>query len=264
LPIWLYEIPPWRAALLMVGVIEVLSLVGLFAARRFLLPSLRFTDGTNDAVSGTVQTIGVFYGITVGLIAVSVWDTNSTSADLVSKEAASIGALYRDVSGYPSPVSEELQAKLRDYTVFTIEQAWPAQKKGQILDGGTQILDDFQSKLFSFQPGTTGEAALHQETLHSFNNLIEYRRLRVGAVLSGLSDVMWAVIWIGAAFSISVAYLYKIEDPKIHAILVALMSGFLAVVLFMIVINDKPFYGYVSIPPDQYKLILDKLIAISK
>lgn len=74
MPIWLYEIPPWRVALLMVVVIEVLSLVGLFVVRRFLLPSLRFNEGINDAVSGTVQAIGVFYGITVGLIAVSVWD----------------------------------------------------------------------------------------------------------------------------------------------------------------------------------------------
>ncbi|HEV7473156.1 MAG TPA: hypothetical protein VGN90_03850 [Pyrinomonadaceae bacterium] len=245
-------------------VIEVLSLLGLFAARRFLLPSLRFNDGTNDAVGGTVQAIGVFYGITVGLIAASVWATNSTSADLVSKEAASIGALYADVSGYPSPVKEELQAKLRDYTVFTIEQAWPAQKKGQILDGGTRILDDFRTRLSSFQSRTTGEAALHQETLHAFNNLTENRRLRVGAVLSGLSGVMWAVIWIGAAFSISVAYFYKIEDPRIHAILVALMSGFLSVVLFMIVHNDRPFYGYDSITADSFKLILDRLIAISK
>src|SRR6266498_978988 len=264
MPIWLYEIAPWQVALFMLVVIEVLSLLGLFAARRFLLPSLRFNEGINDAVSGIVQAIGVFYGITVGLIAVSVWNTNSTSADLVSKEAASIGALYRDVSGYPSPVKEELRAKLRDYIVFTIEQAWPAQKKGQILDGGTQILEDFRSKLFSFEPRTMGEAALHQETLGAFNNLTENRRLRVAAVLSGLSDVMWAVIWIGAAFSIAVAYLYKIEDPRIHAILVALMSGFLSVVLFMIVINDKPFYGYVSITPGPYKLILDRLIAISK
>jgi hypothetical protein len=264
MPIWLYEIAPWQVALLMLVVIEVLSLLGLFAARRFLLPSLRFNDGINDAVSGTVQAIGVFYGITVGLIAVSVWDTNSSSADLVSKEAASIGALYRDVSGYPPAIKEELRAKLRDYTVFTIEQAWPAQKKGQILDGGTQILDDFQSMLFSFQPSTTGQSALHQETLHAFNNLIENRRLRISAVRGGLSDVMWAVIWIGAAFSIGVAYFYKIEEPRIHAILVALMSGFLAVVLFMIVINDKPFYGYVSITPEPYKLILDKVMAISK
>lgn len=51
---------------------------------------------------------------------------------------------------------------------------------------------------------------------------------------------------------------------QLHAIPVALMGGFLAMVLFMIVINDKPFYGYVSISPDPYKLILERLMEISE
>jgi hypothetical protein len=38
------------------------------------------------------------------------------------------------------------------------------------------------------------------------------------------------------------------------------MGGFLAMVLFMIVINDKPFYGHVSISSDPYKLILERVI----
>jgi predicted membrane channel-forming protein YqfA (hemolysin III family) len=88
--------------------------------------------------------------------------------------------------------------------------------------------------------------------------------LRIDAVGSGLSAVMWAVIWVGAVISIGVAYFYKIEDPKLHAILVALMGGFLAIVLFMIIINDKPFYGYVSISSDPYQLILERVIDQSR
>jgi hypothetical protein len=71
---------------------------------------------------------------------------------------------------------------------------------------------------------------------------------------------MWAVIWIGAVISIGVAYFFRIADPKLHALLVSLMAGFLAIVIFMIVINDKPFYGYVSVPSDAYKLVLDRVI----
>jgi Protein of unknown function (DUF4239) len=263
MPIWAYQISPLLLAVLMVFVIETCSLLGLILARRFLLPRFRFHDGVNDAISGTVQTIGVFYGITVGLIAVGVWNTNSNSSDLVSKEAAAIGALYRDVGGYPSPQREELRAKLRDYTVFTIEQAWPAQQEGRLLNGGTEILDQFQAQLYSFEPAGTGQIALHSETLSAFNKLIEYRRLRIDAVESGLSSVMWAVIWIGAAVSIAVAYFYRIEDPKLHGVLVFLMAGFLGIVLFMIVINDKPFFGSVSVSADPYRLILERLIQLS-
>jgi len=263
-PLWLYEISSLRAALLIVGFVEAISLIGLFLARRFLVPRFHYSEGVNDAISGTVQAIGVFYGITVGLIAVAVWNTNSSSSDLVSKEAASIGALYRDVNGYPEPLRSELGTKLRNYTVFIIEQSWPAQQKGEILNGSTNILNDFQSELYSFEPKTPGQVALHGETLRSYNNLLENRRLRIDAVRSGLSGVMWAVIWAGAVISIGVAYFFKIEDAKLHASLVALMGGFLGIVLFMITINDKPFYGYVTISSDPYKLILERVIDVTK
>ena len=38
------------------------------------------------------------------------------------------------------------------------------------------------------------------------------------------------------------------------------MVGLLAMVIFMIVTNDRPFIGEHGIPPDSYQLVLDKLI----
>jgi hypothetical protein len=257
MPLWAYHLSPFSLAILMIAVIELVSILGLILTRRLLLPRLRLHEGVNDAISGTVQAIGVFYGITVGLIAVGVWDTNSSSTELVSREAAAIGVLYRDLGGYPEPMRSSMQNKLKEYTVIVIEQVWPSQKLGHPLNVGKPLLDELQSTLYAFGPSNTSQSAIHGETLKAFNNLIEARRLRMGAVDSGLSDVMWAVIWLGAVISISVAYLYKIEDLKLHIILVALMSGFLAILLFMIVINDRPFFGYASIPPDPYKLVLE-------
>lgn len=264
MPMWAYSMSPLQLAIIMVASIEAVSLFGLFLARRFILPNLRFHDGVNDAISGTVQAIGVFYGITVGLIAVGVWNTHSNAQDVVSKEAAAIGALYRDVTGYPQPVREKLQTDLKEYTQALIDQIWPAQQEGRQLDVGTQLMDEFQSTLYSHEPTTAGQTALHGETLRAFNNLIGYRRLRIDAVSGSLSAVMWAVIWVGAAISIGVAYLYRIDDPRIHTMLVGLMAGFLGVVLFMIVINDRPFTGRNSIPPDSYRVILNQLMGVRR
>ena len=262
MPIWLYQLRPLYTALILIVLIEAVSMIGLFLARRFMLPRFHYSEGINDAISGTVQAIGVFYGITVGLIAVAVWDTNSTASDLVSKEASAIGGLYRDVGGLPSPLREDLSSMLRDYTAYVIQQDWPAQEHGKILDGGTKILNDFQSRLFSYEPASAGQAALYSEALRSFNNLADCRRLRLHAVTGGLSKTMWAVIWIGAVISIGVAYLFNIQDPKMHALLIALMAGFLAIVLFMIVINDKPFYGSVRVSPEPYQMLLEKLATV--
>jgi hypothetical protein len=265
MPTWLYELSPFGQALVIIAFVEFVSIAGLLLARRYVVPRFHYSEGINDAVSGTVQAIGVFYGITVGLIAVGVWNTNSAASDLVSREASAIALLFRDVSGYPSPVREELRAGLRDYTVFVINEAWPAQQKGKEVERGRTLIDDFQAKLQSFSPSNPSQVALHAETLRAYNNLLDYRRLRIDAVNnSGLSETMWAVIWMGAAISIGVAYFYKIADPKLHIVLVVLMAGFLAVVLFMITINDKPFYGAVGISSDPYKVVLERLIDVSK
>lgn len=260
MPIWLYEMSSLRAALLLVAFVELISLIGLLLTRRYLIPKFHFGEGINDAISGTVQAIGVFYGITVGLIAVAVWNTYTSASGLVSNEATSIAALYRDVNGYPSPIRDELRGKLRGYTVFVINDVWPAQKKGDVPKGGVGLMDEFQRTLYTFEPANQSQIALHTETLRAYNQLVQYRNLRIDAVNSGLSQTMWAVIWLGAAISIGVAYFYRIQDVKLHAVLVILMAGFLALVLFMITINDKPFYGYASIPSTPYQVILDNVI----
>jgi hypothetical protein len=264
MPLWAYNISPPILALIMLVVVGGISLAGLFLARRFLLPRLQYHDGINDAVGGTVQAIGVFYGITVGLIAVGAWNTTETAYQLVSNEATAVVTLYRDVSGYPPQIRDELRSGLLNYTRGVIERDWPAQREGRSEDSGIGLLDELQSKLYAFEPSTAGQEALHAETLRAFNNLAQQRRLRVHALAASLSDMMWTVIWIGAAFSISVAYLFNIEDPKMHALLVGLMAGFLSIVLFMIVVNDRPFYGYVCVSPEPYQQVLDRMIALAK
>src|SRR4051812_45551217 len=131
MPSWLYEVHPLLAAVILVVFVETLAMIGLFLVRSLFLPRLRYHEGISEAVSGTVQAIGVFYGITIGLIAVGVWTTNSNASQLVSQEATSIGSLFRDVSGYPQPIRNELQLKLREYTVFVIDKAWAAQQAGR-------------------------------------------------------------------------------------------------------------------------------------
>lgn len=260
MPHWVYSVPSWLLALEIVILFEVVSIGGLLLTRRYVLPHLRFHDGVNDAVGGTIQAIGVFYGITVGLIAVGVWNSYSHASDLVSQEAATIGSLYRDVSSYPEVIRGDLQTGLKSYTLSVIEQEWPAHKSGQLILAGAQTLTAFQQRLTAFEPATDGQRALHAEALRAFNQLIENRRLRMDAVTSSLSSTMWFVIWVGAAISIAVGYFFHVKDVRLHGILVGMMAGFLGIVVFLIISNDRPFMGDTSIPPNSYQLILDSLI----
>src|SRR4051812_16075903 len=260
MPLWVYNIAPVPLAVIMIVGIVAITLVGLVLVRRYLLPRLHYHDGVNDAVSGTVQAVGVFYAITVGLIAAGVWTNYANAGDLMSQEAAAIVSLYRDVSSLPEPARTTLRAQLRDYTLAVITQDWPAQQSAQTNYGSAAMIDQFQATLMAFEPGSAGQQARYAETLSAFNNFAQQRRLRLIAVQGGLSAIMWSVIWIGAVISIGVGYFFYIQDIKLHAIMIGLIAGFLGIVLFMIVINDRPFAGHYSVTPDPYQMILYTLL----
>lgn len=261
MPDFAYDLDPWVLGVLIVAIVVIPSLIGLVLFRRFVAPRLNFDVDVNDAAGAAIQAIGVFYGITVGLLAVGVWTTHANLEDLVSQEAASIAALYRDIAAYPDPPRQELQAYLRAYTQAIIDVDWPAQTKGTLPDDSTDILNRFQAMLTDFEPTTKGDEIFHAEALRQYNNVITYRRERADSVGDGLAGSMWVVIWLGALINLSVAYFLTVDDMRIHAALVGLIAAFIGLVIFVIAVNDDPFRGSLGIDAYDYQLIIDKVMS---
>jgi Protein of unknown function (DUF4239) len=139
---WIYDIPNWQLFLLMVSFFIAVSVSGLYVARPI---AHRVTGGTakhNDITSYYINAVGVLYGLTLGLIAVGTWQNFSDADAKASREANSLGALYRDLDGYPTELRIEAENTLRDYTKIVIEKEWPAHRKGEFLDKGDLILEE--------------------------------------------------------------------------------------------------------------------------
>jgi hypothetical protein len=254
LPIWLY-------GMIIVGGFVLASVGGLLLYHRLTRNRLDLPEDMNNDVIFFASAIGVFYSLTVGLIAVGVWSNYAEVQNTVSAEAASSAALYRDVSGYPTPLRSELQQALQAYTLFVINEEWPAQYQGTILDGGTRLLDDFQTRLFDFEPETAGQEAIHIEALREYNELVVFRRERVDAVNGGLPGVMWNIVLFGAFLTITVTYLLQIR-PDVHMVLTAFLAAFIGLVVFTMAGLDKPLSGPLAISPESYQVVLDRLIEL--
>src|ERR1700741_537841 len=256
----LFDLP-----LLMVGIAIIVTLclfaaVGLMLVRRLLLPRLTVHSADSDFTGAMLQSVMVFYGLAVALIAVSVWQTYSAVSKVVSGEATAVATLYRDASGYPDSVRPTLQTELRDYTRQIIYEAWPAQRRQEVPQAGVSLMDNFQTTLFSFAPTTESQKLLHAETLRAYNHVIQARRLRLDAVNTGLPGVMWAVIVLGAVIGLSASFFFRVQDVRLHLIEVLLLAIFIGLIIFMILALDRPFRGDLGIPPDSYQLIYDQLM----
>jgi len=256
----IHSIPAWAIGPACVLGFIIPAMAGLWLVNRGLHQRLGLGETLidNGVVGWFFSGVLTIYGITLGLIAVATWESSDDVASIASREAATIAALYRDTTGFASPLRDDLHAKLRDYTRFVIEKAWPAQRRGEILNDGDQLLNDFQSRLFTNEPNTEGLRLLQAEALKKFNDLVELRRQRTEGVNQRVPGVIWAVILLGGALTIATSYCFQVQQFQFHLLLTTGLATMIGLLVFLIAALDRPYGGAVSVEPTAYKIVLDR------
>jgi hypothetical protein len=252
---WVYDLPNWLFATMVMGTAIGIALLGHRLTQRWV-KRIAGNDGRyNDLVSTTLATVGVFFGITLGLISVGTWQNFVDIDANVNQEAATVAALYSSVSNYPEPANTLLRQNLKDYTQYVIDEAWPQQRKGVIPAGGAAKIADFQRNLFQVNPVLEGHIALHAETISEFNDLLRRRRLRLQSVASGLPDTLWAVVIFGALLNIFIPWFLVYERQFIQDLMITFMATTIGLIVFLMAAMDNPFRGEFSVSSSAFQLV---------
>ena len=254
---WIYDIPNWSLFLIIWFVFAVTSLVGLLVTRPIIR---RIVDGSgrhNDITSYCFAAVGVLYGLTLGLIAVGTWQNFSDADSKASQEANSVGALYRDLDGYPTSLRFRAEDLLREYMRVVIEEEWPAHRRGRVLDAGDLVLEDFENLIMAFDPDTETQRIAHREVIETLDSVVINRGFRTQSVNTALPGVLWAVVLIGAVVNIGLTYLFWLDNLKLQSLLVASFASSLAMLIFLTAAMDNPYRGEFSVSSDPYQHVLD-------
>jgi hypothetical protein len=257
---WIYDIPSWQLALLMITTLVTLAVMGLLVCRPLTRRLLKGSGQHNDVTSYFISGVSVLISLTLGLIAVATYQNYTDADGKVAREANELGALYRDLDGYPQPLRGELEDQLRHYTTFVIEKQWPAHRRGEVLEEGTEYLEDFENRMMAFEPSKEREKIAHAEVIDSLDALTQARTARLQAVTSGLPAILWVVLIIGAGLNVGMTYLFWVDNLPLHVLLVVALASSLALLIFLIAVMDNPFRGEFSVSPDSFRYVLDHVM----
>ena len=256
---WIYNYPTWEMGVLFALSFLAVGLVGLFLFRSLFSKWIHTERRANELVGVALSSFSVLYGILLGLVAVGAYQDFSNISDLVTKEASSLAGLYRDASQFPEPTRTVLQRDLKTYTRYTIDKAWPLQRRGIVPTGGSVLMGKLFDDLAAFSPTDRRSEVIFAEAFSRLNNYTELRRARLAQVTTGLPGVLWWVVGIGAFLNIVMVWMLDMEI-HVHVILAAVLSLFLGVVVFLVAAMDYPFRGAVSVGPDAIELVYQSLM----
>lgn len=250
---WLYEQDAWAFALLTVAAWSALSAGGVLLTRRLAARLWGAGENRNELVGFFLSAIGVFYGISLGLIAVGAWEHYTTIQTRVAEEAATIATLKADFLSFPSPLKEQLADNIEDYLDFVVDCAWPAQSHGEEPKGdGTIIIKPMREGLNNFEPKTSGQANLQAEAMRRFNDLLHLRRLRIESVTHKMDPTIWVVVLFGGVLNIFVTWLFLIKPTRTHVVLNGLIGMMIGLLIFLIAAMDQPFRGKMGVSPQSF------------
>ena len=259
---WLYDLPTWLFAMIVISFFVLFGVVGLYFTRGWVRRIHRIDHSHNDIVGYFLAALTVFYGITLGLVAIGTWETFSAVGDKVDTEASIAASLYRDVGTYPDPWRAELKQDLSNYLANVITVSWPLQQRGIVPTGSGRYLNDFQNHLMAFKATSLSDEVLQAEVFKQFNGLVEMRRGRLNAVHRGLPMPIWALVIMGGLLCVTTTWFFHTASFAMHFWMTFQACALLGLIVFMIGILDNPFRGKVSVGSEALQLVYKQLIQV--
>jgi Protein of unknown function (DUF4239) len=257
---WLYDIPTWQLFGLVNGVVCAISLTGCMILRDRTDLALGLDEQSNDVVGHFLSFTGIFYGIIFGLVAVGAWETYNSANDRAEHEAASLGALYRNITQLPEPSRTEIQLIARRYTWDVIHNEWPVQQKGIAPASGDRLLTELAAKLYTVPATTPNIEITLSQNVAQFSQLVEARRARIQSTSSALPGSLWWVIIIGTLINIAMTWILSIKNRRLDIAVNLLMSLLMGTVMAFVIAMDNPFRGELSVSSQPYELIYQRLM----
>jgi len=185
-----------------------------------------------------------------------VWDQFNETHGNVIKEGSSALGLYRDIKFYPDTLeSKKLMVVYLDFVYRVIDEEFPNMEHMKPSRQTPEAFNAVFYKMEHLNPKNAFQIQLVAEIFNNLNQLSTYRGLRTTSIETEISPAMWFPIILGALVTIICALLLDIEHTRVHMLLTALLSSFIAMFLFIIITLDHPFSGSQGIRPKAYKEI---------
>lgn len=238
-----------------VSLAVILAVAGLLVVQRLVPLSIR--ESHNAAIGIIYAALYVMFGMMVGFSAYLVLSKYNTSQNTVKSEASNVEELYWLAEQLPEPERGEIQELAVSYARAVVDEEWPLMRSGQTSPRAGTLADDLRRSIEDFEPGTAAEQAVYAQELERVHDLDEAREVRLLNVREGLPPVLWFVLVSLGIDTILFTYFVGMKARWLHVLAVAALTGGIALIIFAIVVLDRPFGGDLRVGPDAFELVLD-------
>ena len=252
--LFLSKLPLPLLALIVVIIPSLAAMFGPLLVRRFV--DLKSIAINNEVAGFKFATLGVVYAVMLGLAVISVWEKFADADAATTQEAAALVAIDRLAGGFPADKTLALRQAVAAYAHSVVEEDWPAMASGT---KATRPLDDLNrlyGEAVSIVPTDERGAVLLETMLTQLDIVTEFRRERLNLADGILPDMIWMVLFIGAALTVGFTFFFGLENLRAQMLMTGMLALLIFLALFVALSIDHPFTGPAAVEPTPIERLL--------
>jgi hypothetical protein len=206
----------------------------------------------NDQIGWQLSVLGTTYAVILGFMLYAVWTNFGAAEANVDLESNALVNVYRVADGLPDQERRRLRELTRHYADVVINQDWPQMIANQVPNQTLEINAEMWKTLMSTKAASPTEITAEQHALYELSALTEHRRTRVLQSMSRLPTVLWCVLIVGGAVTVTSSCLFGSANTTLHALQVFGFSLLISLGLVAIADINRPFQGALHLSTDAF------------
>jgi hypothetical protein len=218
----------------------------------------------NDSASNVFTIVGGLQAVLIAFVLISLFDNVSTVSTDSYTEANAMVAIYWDADSLPQPDQNKIHQLCLDYTNTVINTEWTQLQNGAttVTGPGWQQLQSLHSAITTAAVDNSDNWRLNEKTdaANQLWQVFQARQSRLSAASGGgVSLVVWLALIVGSLLTLALAYLFGGAKLIPHMIMVGVLAGTVALLLFAVYQMQDPFTGGAAVGPDAFTSALSRL-----
>jgi hypothetical protein len=252
---FLLNLPSAISFLIVLVITTAVALTGLrFVRRKYSTEVLK----ENHEVAAIIfNAFGLLYAVVVAFVVFVTWSGYDDATKNLQMEANEADDLFHIAKAFPDSANKIIQQGLIDYTASVYNDELKRMSQGDISLHSNRAMARLITAFYEIDEKSIPNKGLYAESLKRLDNLAQYRRLRIFAGNNAVPPVVWLVLFVGGAITVSYAFFFGMKNIKVQHLITAALTVTITMILFLIYVLDHPFIGTSKVSAEPLKQVME-------
>jgi hypothetical protein len=241
----LNDVPDWVLVLLFVGLAVVLTLLGIWAFRRFA-PSFRDEESADKTV-GVMAAVMTLFALVLAFVVVNLYSGYEDATNNVHAEANSLSSIVTDVHDFPARERQLMSAAIASYVRDVRNHEFPLLRDGRSDPDAQAKLNALFETLQKFKPTTDSQREFFRTTSDDLEQLASERNNRIDAASATIPGPLLGLMILLAVLTLLTTVLLKTRSFGLDVILSLSIAVSVGAGMVTAAILEYPFSGSIAV-----------------